>query len=290
MRAWTKVERSYRRPSLALALRLKFAFYPLLATRRDRLARLGLEHDSRSLNSAENAIFDHGRAVAPVRAAAVGPRGRRRDRRMLDRVFPRAGRRRLALEPAAARGPARSARSRRRAARSATTCCSPIRRARIRAAIRRSRPWLRAARAASCSPRRACIADYDAGSPLHASQAPGAFAADARSARRPDGRAAAALRRGDGGDRAPSSMSRAMKTACCATFRCCETAGDLGLAVVAAAPRDDGDGNGRRTSFAASVRPNWRREHAPAAPQRRQPADGRRCQSAAGATARDARR
>ena len=41
--AWTKVERSYRRPFSQVALRLKFAFYPLLAHWRDRLARLGLE-------------------------------------------------------------------------------------------------------------------------------------------------------------------------------------------------------------------------------------------------------
>ena len=57
MRAWTRVERAYRRPFSAFALRLKFAFYPLLA-----LAALGwLGWDwthERSLNAAENAIFD----------------------------------------------------------------------------------------------------------------------------------------------------------------------------------------------------------------------------------------
>jgi len=31
IRAWTKVERSYRRPFSWIAFRLKFAFYPLLA-------------------------------------------------------------------------------------------------------------------------------------------------------------------------------------------------------------------------------------------------------------------
>jgi hypothetical protein len=31
MREWSRVERSYRRPLSALAFRLKFAFYPLLA-------------------------------------------------------------------------------------------------------------------------------------------------------------------------------------------------------------------------------------------------------------------
>lgn len=57
MRAWTVVERSYRRPLARLAFRLKFSVYPLLA-----LAALGWlgwdwTHD-RSLDSAENAIFD----------------------------------------------------------------------------------------------------------------------------------------------------------------------------------------------------------------------------------------
>ena len=57
IRAWTVVERSYRRPLSRFALLLKFSFYPLLA-----LAALGWlgwdwTHD-RSLNSAENAIFD----------------------------------------------------------------------------------------------------------------------------------------------------------------------------------------------------------------------------------------
>jgi CHASE2 domain-containing sensor protein len=57
VREWTKVERSYRRPLSAVAFRLKFAFYPLLA-----LGAIGwLAWDwthGQSLNSAENAIFD----------------------------------------------------------------------------------------------------------------------------------------------------------------------------------------------------------------------------------------
>jgi adenylate cyclase len=57
MRAWSKVERSYRRPFSRAAFRLKFAYYPLLA-----LLALGWlvwdwTHD-RTLNAAENAIFD----------------------------------------------------------------------------------------------------------------------------------------------------------------------------------------------------------------------------------------
>lgn len=58
LRLWTRVERAYRRPLSRFALGLKFAFYPLLA-----LAAIGwLAWDwthTRSLNAAENAIFDH---------------------------------------------------------------------------------------------------------------------------------------------------------------------------------------------------------------------------------------
>jgi hypothetical protein len=54
---WGAFERGYRRPSARIALRLRFAFYPLLA-----LVALGwLAWDwnhGRSLASAENAIFD----------------------------------------------------------------------------------------------------------------------------------------------------------------------------------------------------------------------------------------
>src|SRR5690349_11875971 len=59
---WTRVERSYKRPFSRLALQLKFAFYPLLA-----LMAIGwLAYDwgigpyggARSLNSAEDAVFD----------------------------------------------------------------------------------------------------------------------------------------------------------------------------------------------------------------------------------------
>ena len=72
MRAWTKVERSYRRPLSRLAFRLKFAFYPLLA-----LAALGWlgwdwTHD-RSLNAAENVIFDQ---IVKWRPYQPSPSGR----------------------------------------------------------------------------------------------------------------------------------------------------------------------------------------------------------------------
>ena len=57
IREWTKVERSYRRPFSRVARRLQFAFYPLLAL--GAVAWLGWDWShSRSLNSAENAIFD----------------------------------------------------------------------------------------------------------------------------------------------------------------------------------------------------------------------------------------
>jgi CHASE2 domain-containing sensor protein len=72
MRAWARVERGYRRPLSRLAFRLKFAFYPLLA-----LAALGwLAWDwthERSLNSAENAIFDR---VVNWRPVEPSPSGR----------------------------------------------------------------------------------------------------------------------------------------------------------------------------------------------------------------------
>jgi adenylate cyclase len=72
MRAWSKVERSYRRPFSRAAFRLKFAYYPLLA-----LLALGwLAWDwthERSLNSAENAIFDQ---VVNWRPVEPKPSGR----------------------------------------------------------------------------------------------------------------------------------------------------------------------------------------------------------------------
>ena len=57
IREWTKVERSYRRPLSRFGLWLKFAFYPLLAI--GAIAWLGWDWShARSLNSAEDAIFD----------------------------------------------------------------------------------------------------------------------------------------------------------------------------------------------------------------------------------------
>ncbi len=57
IRGWTRVERSYKRPLSRFSAWLKFAFYPLLAI--GAIVWLGWDwsHD-RSLNSAEDAIFD----------------------------------------------------------------------------------------------------------------------------------------------------------------------------------------------------------------------------------------
>ena len=73
MRSWSKVERSYRRPFSRVAFRLKFAYYPLLAV----LALGWLAWDwthERTLNAAENAIFDrvvNWRPVEPVPSGRV---------------------------------------------------------------------------------------------------------------------------------------------------------------------------------------------------------------------------
>ena len=73
MRSWSKVERSYRRPFSRVAFRLKFAYYPMLAV----LALGWLAWDwthERSLNDAENAIFDsvvNGRPVEPNTSGRV---------------------------------------------------------------------------------------------------------------------------------------------------------------------------------------------------------------------------
>ena len=71
MDQWTKVERGYRRPLTWVALRLKFAFYPLLAL--CALGWLGWDwtHD-RSLDSAENSVFDTIIQWRPVEPSASG--------------------------------------------------------------------------------------------------------------------------------------------------------------------------------------------------------------------------
>jgi adenylate cyclase len=58
MRAWSRVERSYRRPFSRIAFRLKFVYYPMLAILALAWLAWDWTHD-RSLNAAENAIFDH---------------------------------------------------------------------------------------------------------------------------------------------------------------------------------------------------------------------------------------
>ena len=69
---WGALERGYRRPYAKLALRLKFAFYPLLAVA--ALAWLGWDWShSRSLAAAEDAIFD---TVIGLRPSEPLPSGR----------------------------------------------------------------------------------------------------------------------------------------------------------------------------------------------------------------------
>jgi adenylate cyclase len=71
IRAWTKVERSYRRPFSWIAFRLKFAFYPLLAL--GAIAWLAWDWGhARSLNSAEDAIFDRVVQWRPVESKPSG--------------------------------------------------------------------------------------------------------------------------------------------------------------------------------------------------------------------------
>lgn len=72
MDAWTVVERSWRRPLSKLALRLKFAFYPLLAVA--ALGWLGWDWThGRSLDAAEDSLFD---SVVKLRPVEPKPSGR----------------------------------------------------------------------------------------------------------------------------------------------------------------------------------------------------------------------
>src|SRR3546814_1123150 len=69
---WGALERGYRRPYAKLALRLKFAFYPLLAIA--ALAWLGWDWShARNLAAAEDAIFD---TVIGLRPSEPLPSGR----------------------------------------------------------------------------------------------------------------------------------------------------------------------------------------------------------------------
>ncbi len=73
LRAWSKVERSYRRPFSRVALRLKFAYYPLLALLAFGWLTWDWTHE-RTLNAAENTIFDQivkWRPVEPLPSGRV---------------------------------------------------------------------------------------------------------------------------------------------------------------------------------------------------------------------------
>lgn len=68
---WGRLERGYRRPYARLALRLRFAAYPLLALA--ALAWLGWDWShARKLDSAENAIFDQVIALRPFEPPRSG--------------------------------------------------------------------------------------------------------------------------------------------------------------------------------------------------------------------------
>ncbi|MEO6264067.1 MAG: CHASE2 domain-containing protein [Luteimonas sp.] len=68
---WTRVERSYRRPFSRVSLRLKFAFYPLLAL--GAILWLGWDWShTRALDAAEDAIFDKVIQWRPVEPTPSG--------------------------------------------------------------------------------------------------------------------------------------------------------------------------------------------------------------------------
>ncbi len=71
MRAWSKVERCYRRPFSRAAFRLKFSYYPLLALLALGWLAWDWTHD-RTLNTAENAIFDQVIRWRPVEPKPSG--------------------------------------------------------------------------------------------------------------------------------------------------------------------------------------------------------------------------
>ncbi len=196
IRAWTKVERSYRRPFSQVAFRLKFAFYPLLAL--GAIAWLGWDWShTRSLNSAEDAIFDR---VVQWRPFEPQPSGRV----VVVEIDE------CSIEYFRARNEGGWPWSRQRHA----DLLDQLDRAEVRAVgydvlftdLSQTDPagdqTLEAmakgggGRFLFSSTR--LHPDYDAGSPLRASQVPGGVRARAPSARGSKGRVAAALRQGDG--------------------------------------------------------------------------------------------
>ena len=65
---WGAIERGYRRPYARIALRLRFAFYPLLALAALSWLAWDWQH-AQKLASAENAIFDQVIALRPFEPA-----------------------------------------------------------------------------------------------------------------------------------------------------------------------------------------------------------------------------
>jgi adenylate cyclase len=181
IRHWGRVERSYRRPYSRIASRLKFAFYPLLAL--GAITWLGWDWThARSLDAAEDAIFDRVVKWRPIDPAPSGrvvvvaidecsieyfrarneggwPWSRQRHADLLDRL-DRAGARAVGYDVLL----------------TDRSQADPQGDSTLEAMARGG-----AGRFLFASTR--LHPDYDAGSPLRASQAPGAFAlrADPRS-------------------------------------------------------------------------------------------------------------
>ena len=256
LRAWTKVERSYRRPFSRVALVLKFSFYPLLAMGAIIWLAWDWGHE-RSLNSAENAIFDRvvqwrpfeprpsGRVVVVeidecsieyFRARGEGgwPWSRQRHADLLDQL-DRAGVRAVGYDVLF----------------TDRSSSDPVGDHSLEAMVKGG-----AGRFVFGSTR--LHPDYDEGSPLRASQAPAAFALIARP--RNDPKVALLLPYGDEMARfsALANVNRG-EDGVLRDIPLRETVGDwalpslpLRLAMVA---------TGRSPSeFAAAARPNWRRD------------------------------
>ena len=194
---WTRVERAYKRPSSRPGLSPEVRVLPAAGHRRARMAGLGL-HPRPVARLGRGRDLRPGHPLAPDRAETFGPRGRRRNRRLLDRTFPGTRRRRLALEPATPCGPARRSSIAPVCAPSATTCCSRKPRRRIPSATPRSKRWPKAATVDSCSDPRACIPTWTTNPARRRWRRRPVRSGSHRDAQRQSAhRAAAALRKGD---------------------------------------------------------------------------------------------
>ena len=143
LRYWSRIERGYRRPFSAVAFRLKFAFYPMLALGACGWLAWDWTHD-RSLNSAEDAIFDR---VIQWRPIEPRPSGRVAVVEIDDCSIEYSGR----VVKAAGPGPGSGTRTcsmnsiAPACARWPTTCCLQTPRRATRSATSHWRPWPAAA-------------------------------------------------------------------------------------------------------------------------------------------------